>query len=117
MPSISRTDKQNNDLTSTVLKRQKFTFFSVLWDSLTVPGQELFVVHDYDIPPRRFFLVCFSLFLNTTNWDFLMLVRVVKAEQPFCSLLNIKTERFRGLLADCSKMQISLTHCLDLMSH
>ena len=107
MPSISRTDKQNNDFTSTALHLfyLEYTFISLHFKyyravaqieniTLTVPGQQLFVIHNYDIPLRRFLLVCFSLFFKTADWDSLMLVRVVKAEQPFCRLLDIKLSVF-----------------------
>ena len=49
------------------LQTPEVYFFSVLWDSLTVPGQQLFVVNDYDIPLRRFLLVCFIFFFNTAD--------------------------------------------------
>ena len=47
-----------------------------------------------DIPLWRFLLVRFIVFFNTADWDFLMLDRVVKAEQPFCRLFNIKLSVF-----------------------
>ena len=80
MPSISRTDKQNNGFTSTALHLfyLEYTFILLHFKyyravaqveniTLTVPGQQLFVIHDYGIPFRRFLLVCLSLFFNTAN--------------------------------------------------
>ena len=62
IPSISRTDKQNNDFTSTALHLFYlwYTFILLLFKyyrgvaqieniPLTVPGQQLFVIHDYNI--------------------------------------------------------------------
>ena len=58
---ITRTDKQNH------LQTPKCYLFSVLWDPFTVPGQQLFVIYDDDIPLRPFLLICFSLLVNAAD--------------------------------------------------